>query len=55
MDICVLREYPQTENEFFRWRNSKRENRKAVFFTAWKPRRITVDDRSAGKAKGVSI
>jgi hypothetical protein len=25
LDICVLREYPQTENEFFRWLNSKRK------------------------------
>jgi hypothetical protein len=32
-----------------------KRNRKAVSFTAWKPRRTTVDDGDAEKAKGVSI
>jgi hypothetical protein len=47
-DFHAARGYPQTVNEFFLWINSK-------FLTAWKPRRETVDDGSAGKAKGVSI
>jgi len=32
MDICVLREYPQTENEFLRWRNSKRKTAMRFFY-----------------------
>ncbi|WP_461248227.1 hypothetical protein [Treponema sp. R6D11] len=51
MDICVIRKYSQTVSEFFRWRNSKTEYRKAVFCTAWKPRRKSVVDGAPKKPK----
>jgi hypothetical protein len=38
-------------NELFRWKDSETEDRKAVFCTAWKPRRISVVDGAPKKPK----